>query len=71
MVRPALFPDSAAVRANLRFRTARLQLQIDGAGAISNAQVNGVTIEPGADGALRLPSDFAGGTVIVHTKNSK
>jgi hypothetical protein len=68
VLRPALFPGSAAVRANLRFRTARLQLQIDGAGAISNAQVNGVTIEPGADGALRLPSDFTGGHIIIHTK---
>jgi hypothetical protein len=68
VLRPALFPGSAAVRANLRFRTARLQLQIDGAGAISNAQVNGVTIEPGAAGALRLPSDFAGGHIIIHTK---
>ncbi len=67
VLRPALYPGSPAVSADLRFRNSRLRLQIDGPGAIAGATVNGVEVKPRADGSLVLPEDFASGTVVIRT----
>ncbi len=67
-LKPALYPGTISVRANLRFRTGRFQLNIDGAGPIAYAKINGAIVKPDTDGVLRLPSDFAGGTVIIQGK---
>jgi hypothetical protein len=69
LVRPQLFPNSPAVKADLRFRTGRLKLQIPGCGPYRSAEVNGRSVPVGADGALRLPADFAGGTVVFQRRN--
>ncbi len=69
VVRPVLYPGTDAVQANLRFRAARLHLQIDGAGPIAGAAVDGAAMKPDADGFLRLPLDFAGGNITIHTKH--
>ncbi len=67
IIRPALFPGSEPISADLRYRQARLQLQIDGSGPIVSAGVNGTSVKPDAQGFLRLPPDFAGGTVTLTT----
>jgi hypothetical protein len=64
-IHPALYPGSPPVRADLRYREGRLRLDISGSGPIKSARVNGRKVKPGKDGILRLPADFAGGTVII------
>ena len=66
VIRPALYPGSPPVSADLRFRQGRLRLQIEGSGSVLKAAVNGRKIRVGADGTVRLPHDFAGGTVVIH-----
>ena len=64
-IRPALYPGSPPVQADLRYRQGRLHLEISGSGPIKNARVNGKKVKPGKDGVLRLPPDFAGGAVVI------
>jgi hypothetical protein len=63
VLRPALYPDSSAVRADLRFRNARLELEVPRPGHLRGAVVNGKHIAADKDGAVRLPAGFSGGTV--------
>jgi hypothetical protein len=67
VLRPALYPGSPPVSADLRFRQGRPRLEIDGSGPITKALVNGVETKPSPDGSLRLPREFAGGTVLLRT----
>jgi hypothetical protein len=64
-IRPALYPGSSPVKADLRYRQGRLRLEVSGSGSVKSARVNGKKVKPGKDGILRLPADFAGGTVVV------
>jgi hypothetical protein len=64
-IRPALYPGSPPVKADLRFRQGRLRLEVSGSGPIKSARVNGSKIKAGKDGILRLPAGFAGGTVLI------
>jgi len=64
-IRPALYPGSPPAQADLRYRQGRLRLEISGSGEIKSARVNGRALKPGRDGTLRLPADFAGGTVVI------
>jgi hypothetical protein len=64
-IRPALYPGSPPVQADLRYRQGRLRLEISGSGSVKSARVNGNKVKPGKDGILRLPPDFAGGTVVI------
>jgi len=64
-IRPALYPGSPPVQADLRYRQGRLRLEISGGGPIKSARVNGRKLKPGSDGALCLPPDFAGGTIAI------
>ena len=66
VLKPALYPGSPPLKADLRFRAGRLKLDIPGAGAIRAAEVNGRRFKPTRDGALILPADFSGGTVVFH-----
>ena len=68
VIHPALYPGSPPVTADLRFRQGRLRLEINGSGPVKDAVVNGRRVKPGADGAVRLPKDFAGGTISVRTR---
>jgi hypothetical protein len=65
VLRPALYPHSPPVKADLRFRHNRLKLDITGSGRITDAEVNGKRVKPAMDGSLHLPRDFVGGTVVV------
>ena len=66
VLKPALYPHSPPVKADLRFRKGRLKLEISGAGPVQFAELDGRRIEPDPDGAIRLPADFAGGRVVLH-----
>jgi hypothetical protein len=69
VIRPKLYPNSPPVQADFRFRQGRLRMAIDGAGAIASASLDGQPMKVGADGAVRLPRDFAGGSLLLKTKN--
>jgi len=71
VLRPALYPGSPAVTADLRFRTGRLRIEIDGPGPITGATINGVDGKPRTDGSLVLPEDFASGTVVIRTASTR
>jgi hypothetical protein len=69
VLKPALYPDSPPVSADLRFRQGRLQLEIPSAGSVESAEVNGEHVMPRQDGAIRFPADFAGGRVVFQVRN--
>ena len=58
VLKPALYPHSPPVEADLRFRKGRLKLKYAGAGAVGIiVKMNGGQgFEPDPDGAFRLPS---------------
>jgi hypothetical protein len=64
-IRPALYPGSPPVRADLRYHQSRLHFEVSGSGPVKSARVNGKKVKPGEDGTLRLPPDFPGGTVVI------
>lgn len=64
IIKPALYPNSSPVTADLRFKRGRLQLEIPGAGTTAFALVNDRRVEPRKDGAIVLPAEFEGGTVV-------
>lgn len=63
VLKPSSYPGSPPLRADLRFRQSRLKLEIPAAGPVDSAEVNGERRRPAPDGAIHLPTDFAGGTV--------
>lgn len=71
VIRPALYPGSPPVTADLRFRQGRLRLEITGSGPVLEARVNGALVKPRADNALVLPRDFRGGTVEIRTGSAQ
>lgn len=71
VLKPALYPGSPSVRADLRFRQARLLLEIPGAGVMSHALVDGRRVNADRSGAIRLPRTFGGGTVRFHLQDLK
>ena len=68
VIRPALYPGSPPLTADLRFRRGRLRLEIEGSGPIVDARVDGQKLAVSPDGAVRLPKDFAGGRLVLHTR---
>ena len=70
VIRPALYPGSPAVQADLRFRGSRLQLLVDGAGPIREARINNEPVSASPEGTLRLPRDFQGGRVVIRASHA-
>lgn len=66
VLRPALYPGSPHISANLRFRKSRLGLEIPGPGPFREATVNGRTVQADASGTIRLGADFEGGSLHFH-----
>jgi hypothetical protein len=69
VLKPALYPKSPPMKADLRFHKGRLKLEITGPGPIDFAEINGQRTVPDSDGAVRLPAEFPGGSVVLHTKS--
>lgn len=67
VVRPALYPDSPPVSADLRFRRGRLQLEISGGGPVREARLGGKKLAVSREGAVGLPTDFTGGKLVLRT----
>jgi cellobiose phosphorylase len=67
VVRPALYPDSPPIAADLRFRSGRLRIEIEGWGTIKKAYVDGTKLKRRSDGSIVLPGDFTSGTVRIQT----
>ncbi len=67
-IRPALYPGSPPVRADLRFRGGRLRIDLDGSGKTVESFVDGKRVNPAADDSIRLPADYPGGAVIIRTR---
>ncbi len=67
VIKPNLYPGTKGVEANLRYRSSRIHLKIDGSGPVTLAIVNGKTVKPANDGSVRLPDTFKGGTIEIKT----
>jgi hypothetical protein len=63
VVKPALYPGSPPVDADLRFRDGRLRIQVSGAGKVRKATLDGVGIPVQADGSVRLPQSISSGNL--------
>lgn len=68
VIKPNLYPGTRRVEADLRYRESRVKLTIERAGPVEEAIVNGTVVRPQKDGAVILPADFRGGTVIIKTR---
>jgi hypothetical protein len=55
IVHPALFAGQGGCKADLRFRSSRLKIEVDKAGEVDYAIVNGKKILPRKDGAVEIP----------------
>jgi hypothetical protein len=66
VLKPAPYPNTGPLKADLRFREERLKLTIPGPGPYDYALVDGRRVEADKDGAIRLPPDYRGGTVVFH-----
>jgi len=65
VIKPALYPQSPPLTADLRFRQGRLQLHLEGSGKIKHADLDGKKLAHRADGSIILPEDFQSGSVRV------
>ena len=64
ILKPALYPGSPPLQADLRFRQGRLRLEIPGGGTIKSALINSRRVSPRQDGAIVLPAGFTGQQVV-------
>lgn len=64
-VKPALYEQTASVKAKLRYRKGWIDLTITGTGKTLQAVVNGAKIKPEKDGSIRIPGDFTSGNISV------
>ncbi len=67
VIKPALYPQSPPVSADLRFRKGRLRLRIEGSGKIKRVDLDGKKLQHRPDGSIILPDDFTSGTVRIRT----
>jgi hypothetical protein len=65
VLRPALFPGHGGCKADLRFRSSRLKIEIDKPGDVRYALVNGRKMLPDRDGSLRVPAGMLSGNVEI------
>jgi hypothetical protein len=65
VLKPTPYPESKALSANLRFRSGRLKIEIEGWGRIKKAYADGKKCAVRPDGSIALPEGFAGGTLRV------
>lgn len=65
VIRPALYPQSPPVTADLRFRKGRLRLKIEGSGKVRHADLDGSKLPLRHDGAIVVPESFTSGALHV------
>jgi hypothetical protein len=64
-IRPNLYPVTAPIIADLRYKQVKVHLEIKGTGAIQRAFVNDKPVSPDHQGRIVLPPDFAGGSIRI------
>ena len=67
-IKPALYKTTAPIKAELRYRTGRFTVDIDGNGAVDYATINGLKVMPNKDGAIEVSPNFKSGTIHIFTK---
>jgi len=67
VIKPALYPQSPPVSADLRFRKGRLRLSVEGSGKIKHAELDGKKLMHRPDGSIILPGGFTSGTVSIRS----
>lgn len=65
---PRLYPGSGPLTADLRYKTGRFTLEIDGDGPVSYALIDGIRVKPDSQGRIAVPSDFTSGTIRIVTR---
>ena len=68
VITPNLYQTTAPIKANLRYKTGRIYLEIINAGKVQYALVNNAKIKPDANGAIIIPQDFSSGTIKIVNK---
>ena len=56
VIRPARFPGGTGCKADLRFRSSRLKVEIDRPGAVSHARLKSKKILPRPGGSILVPA---------------
>ena len=67
-IKPALYKTTAPIKAELRYRTGRFTIDIDGNGPLDYATINGVKVKPNKEGAIEISPDFKSGTIHIFTR---
>jgi hypothetical protein len=65
VVKPAPYPNGQPITADLRFRTGRLRLEIEGWGRMAKASLDGTKLSLRPNGSIILPESFASGTLKI------
>jgi hypothetical protein len=65
VLRPNLFPDNRECKADIRFRSSRIALEIDKAGELNYALINGTKMLPRKDGAIQVPAKMLSGGLDI------
>lgn len=68
-IKPSLFPTTAPISADIRYRKGRIKIDIDGNGPVVYATINGITVKPNKEGAIELFPGFESGTIHIFTFN--
>lgn len=67
-IKPALYAATSPVKANLRYRKGRINLEIKGSGKILYGIINGVKVKPDHNGAIPVPKNFNSGNIVIFNK---
>jgi hypothetical protein len=70
IIKPALYPGTAPLDADIRYHNGRINLVIDGSGPVLYATINGINIKPKNDGSIEVPDKFVSGTIRIFTKKN-
>jgi hypothetical protein len=65
ILRPSLFARERGCKANLRFRSSRMRLEIDKADKVWYALINGTKMLPRHDGAIHVPATMLSGKLDI------
>ena len=64
-IKPMLYPGSSPLKANLRYRSGRINLEITGKKDVRHALINKMKIKPDKNGAILIPKDFVSGNIQI------
>jgi len=65
VIKPALYKTNSSVKANIRYRKGRIDLEINRVHGKSYALVNGTKIKPDSNGNFWVPKNFNSGTIQI------